>query len=158
MATFAGELAFGKVYERVAAEKYAAQVWPDALVVSCNTFADIDFVVIDPQKGLVGFVEVKTRKIASTKYNSTIVSLRKHHAGRYAPEYFKVPVMCVVLFTDTAAVFNLKEKPDLIGPITRWDRDKAVDHAHFNHDRLTWLPELHAEILAAVAEEQGLAE
>jgi hypothetical protein len=158
MATFKGELAFGKVYEEVAARKYAATVWPGALVAPCNTFADIDFVVVDPAKGLVGFIEVKTRKIPSTKYDSTIVSLRKHHAGRWGREFFKVPTMCVVLFTDTCGVFDLKETPDLIAPITRWDRGKPIDHAHYNHSRLTWLPELHTEVLLTVAKEQGLLE
>jgi hypothetical protein len=156
MATFKGELAFGKVYERVAAEQYAALTWPGAIVAPCNTFADIDFIVVDPAKGLVGFVEIKTRKIASTKYDSTIVSMRKHEAGRYGQHYFKVPTMCVVVFTDNAGVFDLKLTPDLVAPITRWDRDKPVPHAHYNHDKLVWMPNLFAAVMQAVADEQGL--
>lgn len=155
--SFMAELAFGKAFERVAAEKYAAQTWPGSVIAPCPTYADVDFVAISPLTGLLGFIEVKTRRIPSTKYDSTIVSLRKHHTGRYAKEFLKVPTPCVVIFTDTLGVFDLRLVPDTIAPIGRWDRPgKEVDHAHYLHSRLVWMPELHAEILKKVAEEQGL--
>lgn len=149
--TITAELAYGKRYEAIAAKIYAEKTWPGCIVAPCPAYADVDFTIIDPIKGLLAFLEVKTRRITSEKYESTIVSLRKHHSGRYGLTFFKVKTPCLVLFADTLGVFELSETPDSIAPITRWERGgEGVDHAHYAHSRLTWLPELHQEIMTAV--------
>jgi Holliday junction resolvase-like predicted endonuclease len=151
------ELRFGKRYEEVAARLYAEKEWPGCTIAPCATYADVDYAVMTPEKGLVALIEIKTRRCTSEKYDSTIVSLRKHHTGRYAKEFLKVKTPCVVIFTDTAAVFSLHEVPDSVEPITRYDRPgQTVDHAHYKHSRLEFRPELHAAIMSEVAEEQGI--
>src|SRR5262245_37379349 len=116
------ELLFGKRYEEVAARLYAAQTWPNCDIGPCPAFADVDFVVTCPKKGLVALLEIKSRRVSSTAFTSTIVSLRKHHTGRYAWEFLKVPTIAIVVFTDTTATFSLRETPDKVAPIYRQGR------------------------------------
>src|SRR5687767_1527186 len=97
------DLRFGKLYELAAAQLCAEQLWPGSTVAACPTYADIDFVVTVAEKGLVAFLEIKTRRVDSAKYDSTIVHVNKHHAGRWGKTFFKVPTVCLVVFTDNAA-------------------------------------------------------
>lgn len=138
------ELQFGKRYERAAAAAFVAeQFGVGHSLIECPAFADIDWMVQDDKGMLAAFVEVKTRRVSSTKYASTIVSKRKTDAGRYGKFYFKVPSYAVVVFTDNFGVFKLHEQPDGFEPITRYDRPGVeVEHAVFKHERLEWYPHL----------------
>jgi len=60
--------------------------------------------------------------------------------------YNRVPSYCVVVFTDTVASFELSAPPSRKKVITRWDRATAADHAEWDNDKLTYHPELLAEI------------
>lgn len=156
MTNVLAELAFGKVYERVAAEHYAAKRWPGAQLAECAAYADIDFVVTSSTGKFLGFIETKARRISSTRYESTIVAYRKHDAARYGKYYFKVPTVCLVLFTDAVATFNLHEDPDGAETITRHDRGTSAPHALYAHSRFEWHNELLEPIAVAVRAEQGL--
>lgn len=147
------DLAFGKTYELAAAAIYVAKRWPGAQLVEAPTYADLDWLVVKPQeKGpnkLISFLEVKTRRIHSKKYNSTIVAYRKHDAARLAKAFFKVGSVCLILFTNDVATFDLHDIPDGKQIIGRYDRPgKGVVHALYHHHRFDWHPELLDPILA----------
>jgi hypothetical protein len=82
------ELAFGKVYERIAAEVVAEKLWPGCQLVATKGFADIDFIVTMPREGQpaehLAFLETKARRISVNAYESTIVANRKYDAARWA--------------------------------------------------------------------------
>lgn len=146
------ELLFGKRFEYVAAEAYVAKRWPGAQLVEAPAYSDLDFAVIKPQESgppvLAAFLEVKTRRIDSAKYDSTIVAWRKYDAARFGRAFFKVPTVCLVVFTDAVATFDLHDLPDGKQKIGRFDRPGTeVDHALYLHSRFEWHPELLEPIL-----------
>src|SRR5262245_2696781 len=99
MSTFnpAAEIAYGKLYERPAAEVFARKQWPGCQVVPAGRFADLDFLILAPPEGIpngkggfknqpnefIAFLEVKKRRKVSASWDSTIVAIRKHHAARW---------------------------------------------------------------------------
>lgn len=146
------ELAFGKTYERVAAEAYVEKRWPGAQLIESPAYADLDWQVVRPRESqpplLLAWLEVKTRRIDSKKYEDTIVAYRKHDAARFGRAFFKVPTVCLVLFTDTVATFDLHDAPDGKREIGRYDRPGgAIPHALYLHSRFEWHPELLEPIL-----------
>lgn len=156
------ELAFGKVYERIAAEVVAAKLWPGCTLIATQSFADIDFIVAMPQPDgtlkHIAFLETKARRCSITQYESTIVAERKHTAGRYGREFYKVPTVCLVLFTDGVATFNLHLAPDKVENVTRHDRpgQRGMQHAFYMHDKFERHDELLEEIARRVDVEQGI--
>lgn len=153
MGSLKTELAWGKKFEYVAAEAYAAKRWPVAQLVEAPAYSDLDFAVIKPQESgppvLAAFLEVKTRRIDSAKYDSTIVAWRKHDAARFGRTFFKVPTVCLVVFTDAVATFDLHDLPDGKQKIGRYDRPgPEVEHALYLHTRF----EYHNELLEGIFE------
>lgn len=156
MSSLNAELQFGKQYERIAAEVFIAKRWPSAKLVEAPAYSDVDWFVVEPQAGgpdkLIALLEVKTRRIDSKKYDSTIVAARKHDAARYAKAFFKVPTVCLVLFTDAVATFDLHEAPDGRQIIGRGDRPGSqMLHALYLHSRFEYHNELLEPILGRVA-------
>lgn len=157
MATLRSELAFGKVWERIAAEEYARKRWPTAQIIQNPAYADIDWLVVAPkgdEPALVAALEIKARRIDSKRYESAIVAFRKHDAARFMRTFFKVPTVCLVLYTDTVATFSLAETPAGKELVTRFDREKGVEHALYLHSAFEWHPDVYEAIQARVAEEQ----
>lgn len=151
MAASRADLQFGKRYEQVAAEELVAKLWPGHQLVEMHTFSDIDFGVVLPQEGappkMVALLEVKTRRISIEQYDSTLVAFRKHDAGRWAKVFLKLPTVCLVVFTDAAATFDLAQAPDAKENIVRGDRGGAgVEHALYAHSRFG----RHDELLEAI--------
>ncbi len=146
------ELAFGKTYERAAAEVYVEKRWPGAQIIESPTYADLDWQVVQPRKEapplLLAWLEVKTRRIGSKQYEDTIVAYRKHDAARFGLVFFKVPTVCLVIFADTVATFDLHEAPDSKREIGRYDRPGvSILHALYLHSRFEWHPELLEPIM-----------
>ncbi len=106
---------------------------------------------------LAAFLEIKTRRIASDAYESTILATRKHHAARWGKEYWKVKTVALVLFSDRLATFGLQEKPDAEELIGRRDRPNApaVPHVLYNHSRFEWHDDLFVAIRARVEDEKA---
>jgi hypothetical protein len=154
------EVAFGKIFEKRTAEAVAAKLWPGCRLVAAHGWADIDFLVVgeDADSGdlkHIAFLEVKARRIPITRYESTIVSMRKHHAGRWGKEFYKVPTICIVLFTDALATFDLHATPDGKENITRHDNPGVtVEHALYLHKRFERHDELLEGIHAAIEADQ----
>lgn len=152
--------AFGAIYERIVAEVAAEHLWPSSYVVCCSTFSDLDFMAVlasatpgEPGK-LVGCLEVKARRVLSTRYVSTIISERKVIAARALRAYLKAPSHCAILFTDTLALFSLALPADAVELIGRPDRGgTGVPHAVYAHSRLTFYPTLFEEVTRRVAAE-----
>ena len=104
----------------------------------------------------IAFLEIKKRRKVAASWPSTIVHINKHHAARWGKKYFKVPTVCLVLFTDTAGYFNLHELPDSEEDIERWDRPgQSVPHACYLYSRMTWDTELLPAVMAAIAADEG---
>lgn len=145
------DLIFGKVFEREAAAQFARHKYGDqAQLVAAGKYGDIDFLVQSAEGVLVGAVEVKARRCTSTEFGSTIVSKRKHDAARFLNYYFQVPTDCVIIFTDKFGVFNLTAAPDGFTDIRRGSRP-PVKHAYYDHSRLTYHPDLYAQVHQEIA-------
>ncbi len=166
----ATDLAYGKVYEEPAARVFAQKQWPGSEIRPAGRFADIDFLVFAGPEGVsngkgglkhlpgefIAFLEIKKRRKVAASWPSTIVHINKHHAARWGKKYFKVPTVCLVLFTDTAGYFNLHELPDSEEDIERWDRPgQSVPHACYLYSRMTWDTELLPAVMAAIAADEG---
>lgn len=134
------DLAFGKTYERPLAEALAARLWPGSVVIEAAEYSDIDWMVAVEGK-LVAAVEVKARRIESTKYEDTLVAWAKYDAARGLRKHFKVRTACLVAFSDRAGFFWLDELPNGRRQIVRRDRPGSppVEHALYLHERFTWV-------------------
>lgn len=146
MGSFTKDYGFGKQYERKAAEAVVALRWPGARVAEMPTFSDIDWLVLGKDDAVLGLVEVKARRIASTAYRDTLVAWRKHTAAKCLKEHLKVATLCVVVFTDTIAAFDLCETP--AGKMTLDVRGtgRQIEHCLYLHSTFTFYPELLAQL------------
>lgn len=146
-ADFKAELARGKIYEELVARTIAEAIWPGSEVAESPAYADIDFAVFTPNRRFLGLLEVKSRRVDSRRFDTTIVSRRKYDAALYAQRYLKVKTACVVYFTDNLGFFWLNEPPDGYNEILRGDRGTAaVPHVFYKVDRLQFFPELFERV------------
>lgn len=140
------DVAFGKQFERTIAQVYIDKVYKDAFLVEMPTYSDIDFAVICKGK-IIAFIETKTRKIASTLYDSTMLSERKHIAAKDIKNSLKVPVIALIAFTDVVASFSLVDVPDEVKFVGRRDRGmRGTEHAFYLHSRMVMHPDLVVEL------------
>jgi hypothetical protein len=150
------DLDFGKAYERRGAELLAEKLWPGATVIEAAQYSDIDWMVALNGK-LVGAIEVKARRVESTRYEDTLVAWRKYDAAKALKTFFKVRTACLIIFTDRAGYFWLDEMPNGRRQIVRKDRpsEPPVEHGLYLHDRLTWEDGLGALLDASVGPTAG---
>lgn len=134
------DLEFGKRYERQGAEALASHLWPGAVVIEAAMYSDIDWMVAVEGK-LVAAVEVKARRIESTKYEDTLVAWAKYDAAKGLRKHFKVRTACLIIFSDRAGYFWLDEMPNGRRQIARKDRPGSapVEHGLYLHERFTWV-------------------
>lgn len=102
---------------------------------------DFDFLLVRAPTGLlIGYVEVKARRISILKHDTSIWPARKHElAKRLAAD--NVPLVGVVRYTDALLEVPLWETPEWSGMIERQDRGTKVEHVAFKHNagKVWWL-------------------
>jgi hypothetical protein len=154
---FRRDYQFGAIYEQVVAEVVCEALWPGATLAQAPTYGDLDWVAIQPSPlgegvaKLLGALEVKARRISGSRFPSTIVASRKSDAAKAFRAFFKCPSWAAIQFTDNLALLNLLLPPDSEELISRNDRDKAVPHSIYSHERLDWRPDLFLEVQRRVA-------
>lgn len=140
------ELNDGTKWEIPAGEALARKLWPGATVVQNPPYSEIDLgVVLDGV--LVAQLEVKRRYQNIEKYDTTMVVWTKHDVGRFYRKYFKAPVLCLLVFDNAVASFDLGSRPD--GKETKGRHDRPGSEREYamyavakmeRHDEL--LPEI----------------
>lgn len=138
------DLEFGLLRERIAAEVLIEQQWPDCTVRNLPNLSQLDF-AIDGPTGLIGFLEVKVRRIAAGQYPTTAVGFNKHEVALALRKALRLPTYCLVVYTDKAGLFQLDERPDGKELMTRADRGHSgSEHAFYKTERMLWFNELPA--------------
>lgn len=150
----ATDIHFGKSVERKAAELLLPFFGDGPFHLGMvDTYADLDWLVLDEANKLMGAIEVKHRRISKDAYDSMIISMRKHEAAKALWKFFKVKTLAVVVYTDGLGAFDLRDEPDGQRPVVRADRSYSAYtanqyHAEYLHSRLTYYPELFALLVA----------
>lgn len=114
--------------------------WPEASFFKTKQTSKFDFGVLKDGE-LVAFFEIKTRKISKNLYDTTLVDMDKHDAGRYCKKYLGVPVLCFFVWTDAVGYIDLETKPDETKMIYLPGRS-AREHALYKTDKLKFSDEL----------------
>jgi hypothetical protein len=128
---------FGLEQEYSAAMLFATIVFPKASIHRLPEYSDLDF-AITQENQLIGFIEVKARRVKVEDYSSTILPLRKHIIARAVYESLKIPTYAVIVYEDALVSFHLENEPDEVKFIKREDRDIGMDHAYFSHSRFSY--------------------
>jgi SLOG family YspA-like protein len=135
--SFTKDSEFGLEQEYSAAMLFASIVFPKASIHRLPEYSDLDF-AITQENQLIGFIEVKARRVKVEEYSSTILPLRKHNIARSIYENLKIPTYAVIVYEDALVSFHLENEPDDIQFLKRDDRDKGMDHAYYNHSRFSY--------------------
>jgi hypothetical protein len=159
MASFNVDFAFGKRRERLVAAAFAEKIWPGSIIADLPAYSHLDFAVIqqseDDRWQTVALLEVKTRRVSSTRYDTTIVASRKTAVAQSVKEGLKLPVGCLVLFADgKLASFDLTQPPDSETTLLAKERSgRPVRHNEYSHARFTYHNELVEQINAQIGED-----
>lgn len=93
-------------------------------------FYHVDFMALDsPREGanVLYFVEMKHRRIKSTRFPNYLLSLKKWINMNEISRYSGVPVHLVVRFTDLDLCLNVSKRPHRLTYMGRKDRGDEYD-------------------------------
>jgi hypothetical protein len=136
------EVQFGEAHERPILQRWlkASKTLPTEVrwTIASAQYHDFDFILLDAEGVLNGYLEVKVRRVPFADYRDAIFPYRKHELAVRIRDRFDLPMLAVVEYACGALYeIDLSTRPAKVADIKRTDRPRPVSHAIYTEEQMT---------------------